>query len=282
MPVKRRQAGGLHRVLGTAALFSTAYGNVGSSIYYALGLVTVYALGSDAGRVLHLRRDLLLHGGDLCRGHRPLPRGGRLGVVHPARIQRGGQLLRRLGADAELHRHDRDLGDLRAALPGQVLAGRRPDRAPQRHLRRSVGGAVPGDPEHRRGQGGRRAEHLPGAGRPGDSGAAGGDRPGGGVLTVGSEQQRRPRHRADVEQLHRCHPGGDGGLHRHRDRLQHVGGGDRPGPARTPRDHVRGDRGVCDLRLPAVGGALGAAGTAGRRRRWWPTRTTRRWPAPST
>src|SRR5256885_15762324 len=45
MPVKRRQAGGLHRVLGTAALFSTAYGNVGSSIYYALGLVTVYALG---------------------------------------------------------------------------------------------------------------------------------------------------------------------------------------------------------------------------------------------
>ena len=45
MPIKRRQAGGLHRVLGTAALFSTAYGNVGSSIYYALGLVTVYALG---------------------------------------------------------------------------------------------------------------------------------------------------------------------------------------------------------------------------------------------
>src|SRR4249919_2017975 len=45
MPLKRRQAGGLHRVLGTAALFSTAYGNVGSSIYYALGLVTVYALG---------------------------------------------------------------------------------------------------------------------------------------------------------------------------------------------------------------------------------------------
>ncbi len=45
MPVKRRHAGGLHRVLGTAALFSTAYGNVGSSIYYALGLVAVYAGG---------------------------------------------------------------------------------------------------------------------------------------------------------------------------------------------------------------------------------------------
>src|SRR6266513_4248995 len=35
----------LERVLGTGALFSTAYGNVGSSIYYALGLVAVFALG---------------------------------------------------------------------------------------------------------------------------------------------------------------------------------------------------------------------------------------------
>jgi APA family basic amino acid/polyamine antiporter len=32
-------------VLGTGALFSTAYGNVGSSIHYALGLVAVFALG---------------------------------------------------------------------------------------------------------------------------------------------------------------------------------------------------------------------------------------------
>jgi basic amino acid/polyamine antiporter, APA family len=36
---------GMERVLGTGALFSTAYGNVGSSIYYALGLVAIYALG---------------------------------------------------------------------------------------------------------------------------------------------------------------------------------------------------------------------------------------------
>src|SRR6476469_7330516 len=36
---------GLERVLGTGALFSTAYGNVGSSIYYALGLVAALALG---------------------------------------------------------------------------------------------------------------------------------------------------------------------------------------------------------------------------------------------
>ena len=36
---------GLERVLGTKALAATAYGDVGSSIYYALGLVAIFALG---------------------------------------------------------------------------------------------------------------------------------------------------------------------------------------------------------------------------------------------
>ncbi len=45
MARRRRQAQQLERVLGTNALFATAYGNVGSSIYYALGVVAVYALG---------------------------------------------------------------------------------------------------------------------------------------------------------------------------------------------------------------------------------------------
>src|ERR1700729_701192 len=43
MAERRRQ--GLQRVLGVGGLFATAYGNVGSSIYYALGLVAAYALG---------------------------------------------------------------------------------------------------------------------------------------------------------------------------------------------------------------------------------------------
>jgi APA family basic amino acid/polyamine antiporter len=45
VPRRRRQQQGLERVLGTSALFSTAYGNVGSSIYYALGVTAVFALG---------------------------------------------------------------------------------------------------------------------------------------------------------------------------------------------------------------------------------------------
>jgi APA family basic amino acid/polyamine antiporter len=42
---RRPKHASLERVLGTGALFSTAYGNVGSSIYYALGLVAAFALG---------------------------------------------------------------------------------------------------------------------------------------------------------------------------------------------------------------------------------------------
>ena len=42
---------GLRRTVGVPGLFATAYGNVGSSIYYALGLVAAYALGLTAGRL---------------------------------------------------------------------------------------------------------------------------------------------------------------------------------------------------------------------------------------
>ncbi len=42
---KHREGQGLNKVLGVPALFSTAYGNVGSSIYYALGVVALWALG---------------------------------------------------------------------------------------------------------------------------------------------------------------------------------------------------------------------------------------------
>jgi APA family basic amino acid/polyamine antiporter len=45
VPSRRRRQIELERVLGTPALFATAYGNVGSSIYYALGVTAVFALG---------------------------------------------------------------------------------------------------------------------------------------------------------------------------------------------------------------------------------------------
>src|SRR6478735_10237590 len=46
MPLlRRRTSHGLPTVLGAPDLFSTAYGNVGSSIYYALGVTAIFALG---------------------------------------------------------------------------------------------------------------------------------------------------------------------------------------------------------------------------------------------
>ncbi len=45
MARRRRQQQDLERVLGANALFATAYGNVGSSIYYALGVTAFFALG---------------------------------------------------------------------------------------------------------------------------------------------------------------------------------------------------------------------------------------------
>ena len=43
--VARLREHGLRRSVGMSGLFATAYGNVGSSIYYALGLVAAHALG---------------------------------------------------------------------------------------------------------------------------------------------------------------------------------------------------------------------------------------------
>jgi APA family basic amino acid/polyamine antiporter len=45
VPRRRREQHGLQRVLGAPALFATVYGNVGSSIYYALGVTAAFALG---------------------------------------------------------------------------------------------------------------------------------------------------------------------------------------------------------------------------------------------
>ena len=87
----------MERVLGTPALFATAYGNVGSSIYYALGLTAVYALGLTplvfvvAGR--RLRRD----GGDVRGRDGSLPRGGRLGELLAPRVRRARRASRRAG-----------------------------------------------------------------------------------------------------------------------------------------------------------------------------------------
>src|SRR6202011_302610 len=43
---------GLRRSVGVPGLFATAYGNVGSAVYYALGIVAAHALGLTPGAFL--------------------------------------------------------------------------------------------------------------------------------------------------------------------------------------------------------------------------------------
>ena len=74
----RRRLEGLERVLGVNALFSTAYGNVGSSIYYALGLVASYALGLTPVVFIITGFFFFCTAATLRRGDGDVPRGRRL------------------------------------------------------------------------------------------------------------------------------------------------------------------------------------------------------------
>ena len=108
---------GLRRSVGVSGLFATAYGNVGSSIYYALGLVAAHALGLTPLVFLFAGGLFALTAKTYAEGAVDVPGGRRLLVVRAPRVQRRGLVLRRLGAEPRLHPHDRDLGVLRAALP---------------------------------------------------------------------------------------------------------------------------------------------------------------------
>ena len=99
----------------------------------------------------HLRGDRC----DLRRGDGALPGGRRLRELRAARVQRARQLRGRLGADAELHHHDRHLGVLRAALPLDLL-GAAP-REPVGHHRRHRRDRRPRRDQHRRAFARRRA-----------------------------------------------------------------------------------------------------------------------------
>ena len=61
-------------MLGTPALFSTAYGNVGSSIYYALGVTAAFALGLTPLVFVIAGIILRRHRAHVCGGNRALTR----------------------------------------------------------------------------------------------------------------------------------------------------------------------------------------------------------------
>ena len=105
----RRRLEGLERVLGVNALFSTAYGNVGSSIYYALGLVASYALGLTPVVFVITGFFFFCTAATYAEATTMYPEAGGSSSLRPPRLQRVLVVLRRLGGDADLRRDDRDL-----------------------------------------------------------------------------------------------------------------------------------------------------------------------------
>ena len=112
-----RKLPGLQRVLDAPALFSVAYGEIASSIYFALGIIALHALGLTPEVLALRRRALPARRALVRRGHGRDPRDRRRRDVRPPRVQRPRRLPHRLGALPRLPDRDRARGALPAALP---------------------------------------------------------------------------------------------------------------------------------------------------------------------
>ncbi len=121
----RASCRGSQRVIDAPALFSIAYGEIASSIYFALGVVAVYALGFTpavllAAGVYFVDRRALVR-----RGHDGDPRDRRRRDLRPEGVQRPRRLRHRLGALPRLRDRDRAVDAVRPALPRRRVRGRR-------------------------------------------------------------------------------------------------------------------------------------------------------------
>ena len=112
---------------------------------------------AHAARLHHQRPDLRGDRRNLRGGHRSLPGGGRLVELRAPRVQRARLVRGGVGADAELRDHRRDLGDLRPALPLDLLGAAAHE--PVGHRRRHRAHLAARRHQHRRDPGGGEAEH---------------------------------------------------------------------------------------------------------------------------
>ena len=112
-----RKLRGFQRVLDAPALFSVAYGEIASSLYFALGIVAAYALGLTPLVLLGAGVFFLIVALSYAEGTAAIPETGGAATLRPPRVQRPARLRHRLGALPRLPDRDRALGALPAALP---------------------------------------------------------------------------------------------------------------------------------------------------------------------
>ena len=265
-----RRLHGLQRVLGTYALASSAYGNVGSSIYYALGLVASFALGLTPLVFILSGAIFYLTAATYAEATAMFPEAG--GSSSFAR-RAFNEFWSFFAAWGQMLNYTITIAISAFFVPhyiGGIMW------APLRHSPGDiVGGIVV-------------VAVLAAINVVGVKESAGVN-----VLlavvdfctqlllvVVGAvlvfsprdaRQQRPPRRRADLEELPDLDPGRDDRLHRHRDDLEHGRGGQGRGDDDPGRDQPRRDRRVRDLRRAAGRRAVRAA-----RSRRTPTAATRR------
>ena len=122
-PLVARKLPGLRRELDARSLFSVAYGEIASSIYFALGIIALHARRVHAARAARRRPALPARRALVRRGDLGAPRDRRRRDLRPPRVERPRRLHDRLGAVPRLPDRDLALGALRAALPRRRAAG---------------------------------------------------------------------------------------------------------------------------------------------------------------
>ena len=256
----------LARVHGVGALFSAAYGNVGSSIYYALGVTAAFALGLTPVAFVIAGLIFMATAATYAEATVMYPEAG--GSASFARhafnelvsfIAGWGQMLNYIitvAISAFFVPHYLAvfwpwLGN----SPGDIIGG-------------VVGGRLPGGTQREGDPGVEPAQPDPGDRRPLHAGDPGRDRAGPGLQPEHPGRQRPPRCGTELGGLPARDRGGNDRLHRHRDDLEHVGGGegcleddskgggaDRGGRARPLRPPPP-DRPLGDARPPRGGPLL--------------------------
>ena len=255
---RRRPSQGLERVLGAPALFATAYGNVGSSIYYALGLTAGIALGLTPIVFIISGIIFAATAATYAEGTVRYPEAG--GSSSFAR-HAFNEFVSFGAAWAQMLNYVITVAISVIFVPHYLSIFWAPLRTnPWDIIVGIVAHVAARRDQHHRDQGGGEPQRLPRRHRLRDAAPAGGARLLPDLPSGRPPEQRPPRGGADVERVPARDPRGDDRLHRDRDRVEPRRGGARPGAHDPARDLVGRDRRVRHLLHPAVDRALRDAG----------------------
>ena len=119
---RRRQQVTFGSLTGIGGLLGSAYGYIGTSVYFVLGGIALYALGVTPLLILDRRRGVPPHGVVVRRGVGGDAGGQRRGELRAARLRSAHRLRRRLGHPARLHHPGGHRLQVRALLPRRDLA----------------------------------------------------------------------------------------------------------------------------------------------------------------